>query len=1100
MKRILLTLVLACSGICFATAQNYDAHLNRFVEYINTDDFASAAEQLSMVQNWERNYDSDQPFSMDVDKALLFLKSEDAKKCSKSVSDHLKHYISQACYEEGDSRIDKKEAIRYFEYSVRILKDIADRYESEYAHSLEALGLRYDEIGKSKKAESLFSEARKLRIKNLPNGADEYLEALGEICFFYYELEDYKKAEKFLLESLQVSKDYVGGFMYLDILETVIDFYQITGDDEKAKQYQSLSRRTEKADEDLLDLVFNPQKRSNSYDDYVKHKQAILSAILTLRYENIEDSSLYAMFTFMLGGNYLDMGDWKRAEECFFESAKISKKIEQDSASIATYEGSIVMLGILYMNMGDYEKAEHYLLQGGSNTSLGLLYREKGEYEKAEQYLFKALKECEEKEGKISVQYANCSNHIGQLYLNMHDLDKADQYLMSAYHLLTDSLHVKNLFLFSSYVNNIAQLCLEEQEFEKAVRDFTTVLKIQNYIHSEDHPDYIAALNSLGEAYFFMQDYEKADSCFVRARDVQKESFTHSIDFMSDMQRSRYWATVKDRYERLYPSFCYRYHSQKPSISSFAYDNELYTKGLLLTSSNAIRQSILESQDTILMQDWEKVVHLRNKLQTMQQSGSPSDSLTMIAKFAEEKEKEVTKSSVVYRENLRQWNITWDSVRAVLKPRQVAIEFMKVPLNMDSTMYCALLLRDTCSYPLMIPLFEENQVAGLAGVSLSSAIKQVYDYNGYGMQLSQIVWSKIQKYINRGDEVFFAPTGVLYQLAVENLPFDENHTMSDVYNMVRVSSTREIVLQPGKKKYKKAALYGDINYNLRDTSVMLANADRYRDMAKISIVNFSGDTVQRSLASNLPGTKKEIDTIQPILQKKKIDVTVYAWDNACEESFKALTGKHPSILHIATHGFFWDDAKAKKEQYFRQRGGVILKNRSIDPLDRCGLLFTGANVALSGHSKTLPEGVDDGILTAKEISNLDFRTTDIVVLSACETGLGDITGDGVFGLQRAFKMAGAQTILMTLWKVDDDATQRLMTAFYRHLSSGLSKRQAFRYAQQEVRNYTLTETRTTSPTVTKTKSKDKTKSSTSETTTTQPYSSPYFWAGFILLD
>ena len=175
----------------------------------------------------------------------------------------------------------------------------------------------------------------------------------------------------------------------------------------------------------------------------------------------------------------------------------------------------------------------------------------------------------------------------------------------------------------------------------------------------------------------------------------------------------------------------------------------------------------------------------------------------------------------------------------------------------------------------------------------------------------------------------------------------------------------------------------------------------------------------------------------------------------------------------------------------------------INPLDRCALLFAGANIALNGRSKTLPAGVDDGILTAKEISNLDFRTTDIVVLSACETGLGDITGDGVFGLQRAFKMAGAQTILMTLWQVDDDATQRLMTAFYRYLSSGQSKRQALHNAQQYICNYTETkDAEIPSTSADKYKHKGKTGSykAANEVITTQPYSDPYFWAGFILLD
>ena len=310
--------------------------------------------------------------------------------------------------------------------------------------------------------------------------------------------------------------------------------------------------------------------------------------------------------------------------------------------------------------------------------------------------------------------------------------------------------------------------------------------------------------------------------------------------------------------------------------------------------------------------------------------------------------------------------------------------------------------------------------------------------------------------------------------------------MGDVYRMVRVSSTRELVLDKKAIPYQTATLYGDIDYSLKDTSIMMANAERYRDIAEVSIIDLSGDTIQRSFAKNLPGTKKEIDSIKPILESLNINATVYAKDTACEESFKALSGKKQNILHVATHGFYWKNDTLKK-----------------NPLDRCGLLFAGANTALGGHASILPEGVDDGILTAKEISNLDFRTTDIVVLSACETGLGDITGEGVFGLQRAFKMAGAQTILMTLWKVNDDATQRLMAAFYRHLSSGQSKRQAFRNAQQDMRNYTVTEERKNASSASdkyKNKGKTTTENAVIETTTTQPYSSPYYWAGFILLD
>ena len=465
-------------------------------------------------------------------------------------------------------------------------------------------------------------------------------------------------------------------------------------------------------------------------------------------------------------------------------------------------------------------------------------------------------------------------------------------------------------------------------------------------------------------------------------------------------------------------------------------------------------------------------------------------------------EKEITRSSAAYREHQRQWTITWDSVRAELKPNQVAIEYMTAPLNEDSTMYCALLLRDTCSYPIMIPLFEEKEVTSLLHTSTGDTanINTTYMYGRNGSQLSNLIWSKVQPYLNQREVVFISPTGLLHQVAFENLPYDSTRTMTDVYNIVRLSSTRELAMHKDSIAHTAATLYGGIKYHV-SADVMYANNQRYRD-------------IDREGIKDLPGTKQEVEAIAPILRDKKIEVHVFSADTANEESFKALSGKKQNILHIGTHGFYWTDSTAQSAAYFKQRtlsiGNDQYAPKTIDPLNRCGLLFAGASTAISGDAHRLQEGVQDGVLTAKEISLMDLRDADIVVLSACETGLGDVTGDGVFGLQRAFKMAGARTILMSLWKVDDDATRMLMTSFYRYYVNGMSKRAAFRKAQQEVRNYAGTETGDESVDRAASQDRFKNKGKLSHEGQSQmpmkedapkyPYQSPYYWAGFILLD
>ena len=201
--------------------------------------------------------------------------------------------------------------------------------------------------------------------------------------------------------------------------------------------------------------------------------------------------------------------------------------------------------------------------------------------------------------------------------------------------------------------------------------------------------------------------------------------------------------------------------------------------------------------------------------------------------------------------------------------------------------------------------------------------------------------------------------------------------------------------------------------------------------------------------------------------QNNIETQLYTYEQGIEENFKALSGKQQSLIHIATHGFSLGEGHAGRMKLASILGGTWNATVSDANLNYSGLLLSGANNALNGIK--LPDGVENGILTSREISMLDLRGTDMIVLSACQTGLGDIKEDGVFGLQRGFKKAGAQTLLMSLWSVDDQATQLMMTSFYRALMEGKSRHEAFEEAQSQVRS-------------------------------TPKFSSPFFWASFIMLD
>jgi CHAT domain-containing protein len=210
-----------------------------------------------------------------------------------------------------------------------------------------------------------------------------------------------------------------------------------------------------------------------------------------------------------------------------------------------------------------------------------------------------------------------------------------------------------------------------------------------------------------------------------------------------------------------------------------------------------------------------------------------------------------------------------------------------------------------------------------------------------------------------------------------------------------------------------------------------------------------------------------VSNIEKLFKSNQITSTLYTGKQASEESFKHLAdnGKSPELIHIATHGFFFPEIEPKKDEIekiifrsFEQADSSIQQNisnepaftSSENPLLRSGILLAGASRVWN----KLPEieGVEDGTLTAYEVSNMSLSNTQLIVLSACETGLGDIKGsEGVFGLQRAFKMAGVRYIIMSLWQVPDYQTSELMELFYTNWLNGMAIKEAFNMAQQTMR-------------------------------------------------
>lgn len=627
--------------------------------------------------------------------------------------------------------------------------------------------------------------------------------------------------------------------------------------------------------------------------------------------------------------------------------------------------------------------------------------------------------------GEKSVSYIKQANEMGIYYANIREFSKGIQYQKKAYTLSKDYYGADNL-------NTIMAECGLWQSY--------------------------AAIPSMRDsAYHYLIENDQ------HIRDYLQSIF----GTMSEQQREQFWNNhFNSQYAVTRPSFLIDYATIYPVAYGDIYNTLLLTRGLLLNSNDGFSRIIANTRDTILQSKWEQVKSIKIQLSTSQSLQAKEHS--KLEREKDRLEREIAHSSEEFRLAQENFTIRWQDIKSALTEDEVAIEFLINSINhwgqfdnkSDSVMYYALVLRKDHEYPIFIPLFERDEIIHF---NYHGKYEGMYDYIQHGDSAYNLIWNKIRPYLTGVNTIYFAPTHALAQIALEAIPTSSDSVFGDYYNMVRLSSTREILKFKDVIEPNSAVLYGGVQYDVASEDMYIESA-RYADIAgNISRSVEPSDTTFRGRLSYLPGTKREVESINMMLNQQGREVSMLTGSAANEESFVALSGKHKTIIHLATHGFFWRQKEASEKDMFKMHD----KQNTMDPLSRCGLLFAGANIAYQGHAYKLPEGVQDGILTAREISTMDLSGCELAVLSACETGVGEYSEDGTLGLQRAFKQAGVKSIIMTLWPVNDSAAQLMMTEFYKNWLSGQSKREAFRNAQNTVRSQ---------------------------------YEEPVYWAGFIMLD
>ncbi len=337
-------------------------------------------------------------------------------------------------------------------------------------------------------------------------------------------------------------------------------------------------------------------------------------------------------------------------------------------------------------------------------------------------------------------------------------------------------------------------------------------------------------------------------------------------------------------------------------------------------------------------------------------------------------------------------------------------------------------------------------------------IKSAYDIDvsgnkdhktGTGDSLYSLVFKPLLPFLKGIRKINYSPAGLLYRIAFHALPAGDSQLLIDKYELNQYISTRQLALEKEIPDIKNRSilLFGDVAFSMDSISIVKQKSTGEKASTFYSALVSRGGS--RDAWASLPGTAGEVRDIQTLFEKHNLKSLSFTQQKATEEQFKLLSGKPPSVIHLATHGFFLPDPEKKNKEGVANDGQNALRLAG-DPMLRSGIVLAGVNRVWNGKSPI--EGCEDGIVTAYEISQLDLQNTDLVVLSACETALGDIKGtEGVFGLQRAFKLAGVKNMILSLWKVSDTETAELMKSFYTYYLEGKTAREALGKAQQDMR-------------------------------------------------
>ena len=570
--------------------------------------------------------------------------------------------------------------------------------------------------------------------------------------------------------------------------------------------------------------------------------------------------------------------------------------------------------------------------------------------------------------------------------------------------------------------------------------------------YGEESLKYADALRILANVEGFCGDVKSGSEHLIKSLRLVQSIVRREMPYVPFDRLENFWDDVSTNINAM-AGYYIKAGLTPGEFSVAAYEGLVLAKGLLLASETSFADYVESSGNDDLRNLYAEILSLREKMEGLKKSYTQNkEAIQILQPELVLKESQLMNYGSGWSGYTSHLDVTYDQLNSKLKDNELVIDFVDYTLDTGVRKYAAFVYRRGWDAPVIVPLCTQAELDSFEAFRIRpDAI--------YGRKAStfflDLLWKPLESYVRDGDVVYMIPSGDLHLISFDSFQQRDRSLLGSRYDFIRLSSARELI-EGGSESgsASDAVLYGGLQYDMTGDDRM-AEAGKHTLRMSRAVSRSVRGSGERFV--DLPMSGKEVASVSELLDGSGVRVKCYVGKEGTEESFMSLSAPSPDILHFATHGFYYTPEDAA------QVSGL---SGYKSAMRLSGLVLAGGNAEWMGEE--IPKNTLGGILTADDIAQCDLSGTGLVVLTACDTGKGKVTSEGIYGLQRAFKKAGADTILMSLWKVDDKAATEFIGIFYESLTSnGWNKRAALKSAKDKMRH---------------------------------KYPSPYYWAGFVMLD